>query len=221
MSQFTHSQILRAKIEIALPTLRATVQTIEEHPQFSALFSEYLFTLHCMIRASVPLMQAALERAQTLSSHDPVAGGLATYLAQHIPEELHHDDWLLDDLAVLGMDRAQVLSRLPSPAIASLVGSQYYWIHHYHPLALLGYMAVLEGYPATAEQIEAQVITTGHPRAAFRTLFKHAVLDPHHRSGLDQALDSLPLTREHSVLLGVSALRTVELASYALQELVR
>lgn len=221
MSHLKHSQVLRAKIEVALPTLKATVQAIEEHPQLSAIFSEYLFTLHCMIRASVPLMQAALERSLTLSSHDPVAGGIATYLAQHIPEEMHHDDWLLDDLAVLGIERTQVLSRLPSPAVASMVGSQYYWIQHYHPLALLGYIAVLEGYPATVEQIEAQVTMTGHPREAFRTMFKHAMLDPHHRSGLDQALDSLPLRREHSVLLGVSALSTVELANSALQEIIR
>ena len=30
---------------------------------------------------------------------------------------------------------------MPSPAVAALVGSQYYWLLHHHPVALLGFVA--------------------------------------------------------------------------------
>lgn len=73
--------------------------------------------------------------------------GLATYLERHVDEERQHDDWLLEDLAELGVAREDVWGRIPSPNIAALVGSQYYWMRHYHPVALLGYIAVLEGRP--------------------------------------------------------------------------
>jgi len=143
----SNSMALRVKIELLLPELMATGAAITSGPDVRTHYPEYLFTIHCMIRASVPLMQAALVRALALGSGDPVAAALADYLTHHIPEEKHHDDWLLDDLEELGFDRAATLQRIPSAAVAAVVGSQYYWVHHYHPVALLGYIAVLEGYP--------------------------------------------------------------------------
>ena len=86
---------------------------------------------------------------------------------------------------------------MPSPSVAGLVGSQYYWIHHYHPVAFLGYVALMEGYPPTPELIDELIERSGHPREAFRTYLEHAELDPGHRDHLDRTLDSLPLEREH------------------------
>jgi hypothetical protein len=174
--------------------------------------------MHGIIRASVPLMEAALGRARAMAGSDPVAAGTAAYLTRHLPEEIGHDEWLLEDLAVLGCDRSGVLARLPSPTVAALVGCQYYWVLHCHPVALLGYIAVMEGYPPTVEQIEDLAVTSGHPREAFRTLLEHARLDVHHRADLDATMDRLPLSPRHQALLGVSALRTVHLASSVLRE---
>ena len=72
--------------------------------------------------------------------------------------------------------------------MASLVGSQYYWIFHTHPVALLGYIAVLEGNPAPIEFLNEVVERTGLPRAAFGSMFKHAALDLQHRNDLDEVL---------------------------------
>jgi hypothetical protein len=170
-----------------------------------------------MIRASVPLMQVAMERSRQLAEADPVARALVTYFTKHIREEMHHDDWLLEDLAVLGFDSATLLTRVPHPSVAAMVGSQYYWINHYHPVGLLGYIAVMEGYPPTVEQVDELEARTGFPRAAFRTMLKHAQLDPHHRDDLNRLIDSLLLTSEQSGLVGVSALQTVHLGSQAVQ----
>lgn len=220
MNNISHSKQLRAKIDLVLPHLMAASQAIVNHQRFSEFYPEYLFTIHCMIRASVPLMEAALERARIMASDDPVADKMTEYLSKHISEEMHHDDWLLEDLEVLGIDRSKLLRRPPSPSVVNMVGSQYYWIHHYHPVALLGYIAVVEGHPPTVKWIEEQVIRTGLPRAAFRTLFKHAQLDPHHRDDLNKTLDHLPLVQEHSAILGISAMHTVSWASSAFHEII-
>jgi hypothetical protein len=214
------SRQLRDKTELLLPALVDVSRRLFEHPRIAEIYPEYLFTTHCIIRASVPLMEAARARAEALAADDPVATELAAYLEEHIEEELHHDEWLLDDLAALGIERAAVLARPPSPNVAALVGAQYYWLLHYHPVALLGYIALLEGYPPTSEAVAGLIERTGYPREAFRCLIAHAELDPHHRDELDEVLDRLPLTPEQATVMGLSAMQSVHLAVHALGELL-
>ena len=167
----------------------------------------------------MPLTEAALARSRELPNDDPLAAPLASYFEEHVDEELDHDETLLGDLEQLGIDRMTVLERMPSPAVASLVGSQYYWILHYHPVAFLGYVALMEGYPPTPELIETLIERTGYPREAFRTYIEHAELDPGHRDRLDRTVDSLPLEAWHETALGISAISTAALAARALEEI--
>jgi len=211
---------LRQTIAFVLPRLVGAGERLIEHPGVRDLYPEYLFTSHCVIRASVPLMEAGRARAEELAADDPVAAAIAPYLEEHIPEELDHDEWLLDDLEVLGRDREAVLARPPSPTVAALVGAQYYWIHHYHPVGLLGYIAVFEGYPPSPEMIDRLVERTGYSRDAFRTIIGHAELDPGHRDELDRLLDTLPLTREQATVMRLSALYSVDAFARALEEVV-
>lgn len=219
-TEMTPSRLLRRKISMASPRLDAAGIALWNHPSFADIYPNYLFHNHAVVRASVPLMTAALDSALTTWKGDPVAFGLADYLSQHIPEEMHHDDWLLEDLQVLGADPAEVVKRMPSPSVATLVGSQYYWIFHYHPVAVLGYIAVLEGNPPETEHIERVANRTGVPLEAFSTLSRHAGLDPYHRDDLDRTLDRLPLNPSHSALLGVSAFQTVHWLSRVVEEAI-
>ena len=57
--------------------------------------------------------------------------------------------------------------------------------------------------------LESVTKRTKLSRAAFRTYFKHAALDPGHCAELDRALDSMPLTASQMSILGVSAFHTV------------
>jgi Iron-containing redox enzyme len=212
---------LRRKIGLVLPRLLEASDGLLGHPRVTKFYPEYLFTSHCVIRASVPLMETAKARAEELGSADPVAASLAPYLEQHIPEELDHDEWLLEDLEVLGFDRANVLARPPSPTVAALVGAQYYWIFHYHPVALLGYIAVFEGYPPSPEMIDRLIESTGYSRDAFRTMIGHAELDPGHRDELDRLLDELALTREQSTVVGLSAMYSADAFASAIDEVVQ
>jgi hypothetical protein len=211
---------LRRKIALLLPRLVAAGDRLLAHPRVRELYPEYLFTSHCIIRSSVPLMEAARARAAALAPDDPISAALVTYFEEHIPEELDHDEWLLGDLELLGRERDAVLARPPSPTVASLVGAQYYWIFHHHPVGLLGYIALFEGYPPSVEMIDRLVENTGYDRAAFRTMLAHAELDPGHRDELDRLLDSLTLTDEQSAVVGLSAMWSTHLFTRALDEVV-
>src|SRR5262249_61376522 len=121
MNTISNSRRLRQKIEQVLPELDAASTAVVMHPEFRELYGEFLVTVHQMIRASVPLMQTSFQRCLELQDADPVAAALVPYLEQHIKEEMHHDDWLLEDLELIGMPRQSVLGRVPSSTIPSRI----------------------------------------------------------------------------------------------------
>jgi hypothetical protein len=219
MNTISHSRRLRQKIELLLPQLDAISAELTSHPRFRELYPEVLIAMHQGMRASVPLLQTALRRCRELEHADPVAAALVPYFAQHVKEE-DHDRWALEDLEVLGVPRAEVLRRIPSPTVAAMVGSQYYWVLHHHPVAMLGDMMAREGYPPSVAAVDRMIAQTGYPRTAFRTIERHCRLDVHHRDDLIEVLDGLPLREEHHTALGISALHTVHLMTQLFREVL-
>jgi hypothetical protein len=199
------------------PFTRACTALVE-HPNLREVWPRYLVLQHQIIRATVPLTEAALARSRQLN--DPLREPLSAYLEEHVDEELHHDEGLLDDLELLGLGRDEVLSRTPRASVATLVGAQYYWIAHHHPVAFLGYVALMEGYPPTDELIDRLAARTGFARETFRTFTEHGELDPGHRDHLDRTLDELPLSEEHEALVVMSATTTADLAAAAVSEIL-
>jgi hypothetical protein len=170
-----------------------------------------LVLLQQITRASVPLMVAAREEAMARSD-DPVSQMLVPYLAHHIEEERDHDLWTLEDLESigLGLDRRVVLNEVPSRHVAGLVGAQYYWIRHHHPVALMGYMLMLEANAPTDTMIDQLKAITCYPESLFRTHRAHAALDPDHQAAMYDLLDLLPLVQSQENLIVESILATGE-----------
>lgn len=202
------SAVLRCKLELAAPTLVRAMTALWQPAGLAERYLDYLHVMHAVIRASVPLMREAARACAELP--DELGAPLGAYFAEHIIEELHHDEWLLADLAAAGRDPERIVSDQPSVAVARLVGPQYYWIRHHHPVGLLGYIAVLEGNPPPEWLAASLLERTGLPQAAFRTLHHHAIADLDHSAGFDTVLDELPLSAAHQQAIAVSALSTVE-----------
>jgi Iron-containing redox enzyme len=214
----SNAERLRGALRLVYSEAVRAGERLVAHPRIRDLYPEYLVMLHGVVRASVPLMETARDRATVLAPADPVAAGLAGYLAEHIDEERDHDEWLLDDLEVVGVDRASVLARTPSPTVARAVGAQYYWVLHLHPVVLLGWIGLLEGHPPDPSMIDAIEARTGWPADAFRTLRAHAELDQDHGDELFEALDRLPLTEAQSSAIGLNAMTSVRLLAAAIDE---
>lgn len=219
MTDQTASTRLRQALELVVPTTQRG-GALWAHPDLRELYPRYLTVAHTITRASVPLMTAARGVAERLVDQDPVNGPLVEYLDHHIPEELHHDDWMLDDLEVLGVDRRDVLRHMPSPTVAAFVGSQYFYIHHQRPVAILGYLGMLEGYPPTDELCQSAIERTGYPAEAFQTLRKHAHLDPHHKRDLDRFIDRMPLSESDIRIITINAMVTKDRSAQIMDEIV-
>lgn len=216
----SHSRKLREKIELVAPGMHRAIHAFWTHPCIHEIFPEFLFTTYCVGRSTVPLLESAHTVSSALREVDDVAACVADYCTKHIPEERHHDENVLDDLWVLGVSKESVARRIPPPTMAALIGAQYYWILNVHPIALLGYLEVLEGEPPVAEFLEEVIQRTGLPRKAFRTYFQHADVDRKHRDDLHETIDRMPLSREHASILAVSAFQTVELVRQTFEALV-
>jgi heme oxygenase-like protein len=212
------SAALRRKIALALPRLVAAQRRLDQHPEPAAAWLAFLGVLSGTIRASVPLLETARDRAREHSAADPVAAGLVDYLRRHAEEERGHDEWVLQDLQSVGVAAAELLRRPPSAAVAALVGAQYYWALHYHPVCILGYLMVLEGNPPNRRSLLDLQSRSGLPASAFRTMLEHADLDIGHAAELDDLLDRLPLSPDHNEALGLSAISTVAGLTRVLQE---
>lgn len=200
--------VLRAKLALLLPSLQAASAPFWDAPPSRERYVGYLSVMHAVVRASVPLMQAAARRCATVGG-DPVTHPLREYLQGHIAEEHGHDDWIAADLAASGEDPGRCVTRIPTAEVAALVGAQYYWVEHYHPVTLLGYIAVLEGDPPKPELVDHLMRVTGLPAAAFRTLRAHADRDPGHAAAVFALLDELALSADQCQAIDRSALHTL------------
>lgn len=209
-TRLSAADALRVKFALAEPALQAAAAQLWALPGLKRRYGAYLRVMHGVLRASVPLMVLAARRCAELGPRDAAAAPLRAYLEAHIARERGHDDWLLADLAALGFDPAEPLAVLPPPSVARLVGAQYYWVEHHHPVALLGYIAVMEGNAPPAQLVDRLVLGAGVPEAAVRTVREHAVLDADHASMVFDLLDGLPLTAAQTNAVAVSGLHTAD-----------
>lgn len=203
-----HSQRLRSLLSIAKARLDSLVKEVWFHPRFNVLYPEFLFATYGVTMASAPAMRMAARCCEEAGTNDGLHRWLRDYYLEHAAEEEDHGDWLLADLASLGVSRERVLERLPYSSVAALVGAQYYWMRHVHPVAYLGYIAVVE-VPADVEFLREVSERTGIPPASMSCHLRHAELDPEHVAEFDATLDRLVLTPRQRELITVSAITTI------------
>jgi hypothetical protein len=213
---------LRRKIDFVLPTFGTPGRLLLEHRCVRELCPQYLAISTYLALATVPLLEAALQRARALAPDDAVAAGLAEYLQRHIPEEMHGEEPgrdALDDLKALGVDTVALRAGPLPPKIAQVIGNHFFWICQCHPVAILGYLEI-EAYHPHRGAVEQLIEKTGLPRDGFRQLLLHAELDVEHAEELHRVLNSLPLEPYHERLIGVSALQTLALLTEAAFDVV-
>jgi hypothetical protein len=214
-----NSDRLLATIGLVQPILAHESERLWNAPEVRRLYPTYLQFLHMIVRSAVPLLITARDRARALSPGDRLAAALVDYFDDHAREEAGHDEWLRHDLAAISEAADHLLAAPPPASVAAYVGAQYYWIHHYHPVALLGHVAALEAFhpdPGFADRLRR---LTGYPKAAFRAIARHEILDQRHKQELCAFLDSIELTADQQTILGMSALHTVQSAVEVLRSI--
>jgi hypothetical protein len=215
------SERLRLKVELASPVLGRVSLLLLAHPRARDLAPRFLGVGYHIAQAAVPLMETARARAHDLAD-DAVAGGLEPYLERHILEETHSEEpggAVLADLEELGVDTVELRAGSAPTKMAELIGAQYYWTLHSHPVAVLGFLQ-LERFHPQQPTVERLIEITGLPHAGFSQLLLHSELDVGHAEELDRLLDTLPLEPWHERLVGESALHTISLLADVLLDVI-
>jgi pyrroloquinoline quinone (PQQ) biosynthesis protein C len=140
------------------------------------------------VRHTVPLLMACGARLPARLEW------LRTAVGEYIEEEMGHQEWVLDDLAACGADRAQAAASAPSLATELMVSYAYDTIQRGNPVGFFGMVLVLEGTSVALATRAANVIqeSLGLPRNAFSYLLSHGDLDVGHVDffkGLMERLD--------------------------------
>lgn len=165
----------RDQLMQALREVRATYPAIDLSRR--DVFLRNLIFIHNIISASESLLRAACDRS---------IGEMKAYFAEHLKEEAGHAFWLRNDLATADID---VASLPVLPEAVAMAGAQYYLIHHVDPVALFGYMAVLECFPIDAAALEK--LEEIHGKQLCRTLRYHAEHDIDHGADVLDQVDAL------------------------------
>jgi hypothetical protein len=205
-----NSDVLNAKMTLCTGPLDAVFNRLWDTENPKQLVPAFLVMLHQIMRASVPVMEAAIRRLDEIGPDDPLVEPLKAYYKHHLKEERDHDVWALEDMEAVGFDPAAVLKLMPPPAVARLAGAQRYWVEHHHPVTLLGCILVLESFPPSDEIIDQIRDSSGLPEAAFRTFRLHGRVDPHHSAEVREVIDRLPLSRHDIDMIATSIMACME-----------
>ncbi len=116
------------------------------------------------------------------------------FLYDHMQEEKGHEEWVLNDLAVVGVDAAQALRYKASTNMLALNGYNYWVADRLNPVGVLGMLYALEvvasvyGGPMTAA-IQESLLLEGDRGITF--ISSHAELDAQHMADLRIVLNGV------------------------------
>lgn len=183
-----HAQLLAATEAargslLALPILGDALAGRVDRDDYVA----FLTQAYHHVRHTTPLLMACGARLPARLEW------LREAVAEYIREEVGHQEWILDDLAAIGVDRAVSTATRPSPATELMVAYAYDTIARGNPVGFFGMVLVLEGTSVALATRAAGVIETtlGLPRSAFSYLRSHGDLDIEHTGFFERLMDRL------------------------------
>lgn len=140
---------------------------------------------------------ACLLMERMLAMRDRLPAEVASYLEQNLVEEAGHEQWVLDDLERLGLDRDSIQRSRPLRQTASMVGSQYFWAEQLNPAVCFGYMFTLERTAETPEIHRANIVSLGKrleiEMEALSNYSRHGELDFDHQDDKIKLLNTVIL----------------------------
>lgn len=159
-----------------------------------AAYRDFLTQAYHHVRHTVPLLEACRAAfAARVAAGDGRLAWLLPALDEYIEEEAGHEQWILDDIAAAGGDRAAAEASQPGHAAEVLVAYAHDTIARVDPLGFFGMVLVLEGTSVAlalhaADRLQASL---GLPDAAFTYLRSHGTLDQEHTAHFELLMDRL------------------------------
>lgn len=149
------------------------------------------------VRHTVPLMMAVGARLPQDKEW------MREAVAEYIEEEIGHQEWILNDIAVCGGDKEAARHSQPAQATELMVAYAYDMINRINPLGFFGMVHVLEGTSINmADRIADAVRTTLNlPKKAFSYLYSHGSLDQDHVQFFENLMNRIEDRAEQDLII--------------------
>ncbi len=144
------------------------------------LYVAFLTQAYHHVRHTVPLLMAVGSRLPDRHAW------LRDAVLHYLEEETGHDEWILDDIAEAGGDRATAAVSRPAIATEAMVAYAYDTVMRGNPVGFFGMVHVLEGTSVSLALTAADRIQSALalPNRAFTYLRSHGELDKEHVNDL-------------------------------------
>jgi len=139
-------------------------------------YQAFLGQAYHHVKHTVPLLMACGGRLPERLEWLRVA------LGEYIEEEMGHQEWVLNDIEVTGVDKELVRKALPLAETELMVSYAYDTVMRGNPVGFFGMVLVLEGTSVALATNAAENIqkTLALPKEAFSYLSSHGSLDAGH-----------------------------------------
>ena len=116
------------------------------------------------------------------------------FLYSHVHEESGHEEWVMNDLEAVGVERAAALAHVPSIHTLALTGYNYWSVDRRNPCSVLGMMYTLEVIASVyggpfASAIRESLLLEGDRGVSF--ISSHATMDAEHMADLRVVLNTI------------------------------
>lgn len=151
-------------------------------------YRKFLLELYHVVWNFNPICAAAASRLTDKHKN------IRYFLYEHMEEEKGHEDWVLNDLEVMGVTRSQALSYIPSMQILGMNGYNYWAADRRHPCSVLGMIYALEvvasvyGGPMTTAITDSLLLQEDR---GISFISSHATMDAEHMAELRLVLNKL------------------------------
>jgi hypothetical protein len=138
-------------------------------------------------RSAYTLLNFAAEQAAL--RNDEKLTPFVDWARTHAEEEKDHHKWYLDDFLAMGYSQSLVENQIADDIVLEQLGVQFSLIATVHPVSILGYVFVLEGYQPEPETIHELAHRFSLPEEGFRTILYHIDIDKEHRKPIVELID--------------------------------
>lgn len=161
------------------------------------LYVAFLTQAYHHVRHTVPLMMAV--GARLPDRHRWLQEAVLHYL----DEETGHDEWILNDIAHAGGDRAAAAASQPAIATEAMIAYAYDTVMRRNPLGFFGMVHVLEGTSVALALQAADRIqqALGLPAKAMTYLRSHGELDKEHVNHLAEILERFDAAEDREAVI--------------------
>jgi pyrroloquinoline quinone (PQQ) biosynthesis protein C len=177
-----HSAADRQRLEQTPAVARCLAGQVEMQTYQAFLVEAYHHVKH-----TVPLLMACGSRLPERLEW------LREAIVHYIEEEVGHQEWILNDLQQLGVDKQQVRQARPSMATELMVSYAYDSIARGNPLSLFGMIYTLEKTSATIATYASKQIASALdlPFEAMSYMVSHGSLDVAHMQHFEKLMNRL------------------------------